>query len=92
MSRPSSSLFAVCLVTVIVTIAPFRVPEASTLAAEPQAADAADRHPELRRLSKSDDVWLDVAGKRLVVGGSVAMAEGVIEVFACPKQSKEHEA
>jgi hypothetical protein len=61
-------------------------------AAADEPAVAADPHPELRRLSKTDDIWLDVAGKRVVVGGAIALAEGEIEVFACPRQTKEHEA
>jgi hypothetical protein len=60
------------------------------VAEEPAAPP--DRHPELRRLSRTDDVWLDLAGKRVVVGGKIAIAEGEIEVFACPAGSKEHEA
>jgi hypothetical protein len=68
-----------------------RAADPAARAADP-AAGAADRHPELRRLSQTDDIWLDAAGKRLVVGGRVALAEGVIEVFACPERSKEHEA
>jgi hypothetical protein len=59
-------------------------------AAEP--APEADPHPELRRLSQTDDIWLDLAGKRVVVGGVVALNEGELEAFACPKQTKEHEA
>jgi hypothetical protein len=51
-----------------------------------------DLHPELTRLSKTDDVWIDRALKQVVVGGQVALDEGVIEVFACPEKSKEHEA
>lgn len=67
-------------------------------AAEPEeepvkaAAGRSDAHPELRRLSKTDEIWLDLPGKRVVVGGTIALAEGEIEVFACPKGSKEHEA
>ena len=64
-------------------------PEPAPVAAEPSRPDA---HPELRRLSKTDEIWLDVPGKRVVVGGRIALAEGEIEVFACPKGSKEHEA
>ena len=66
-------------------------------AAEPAAGavaepDAGDRHPELRRLSKTDEIWLDVERKELVVGGTIALSAGVIEVFACPQGSKEHES
>lgn len=53
---------------------------------------AADPHPDLRRLSPDHAIWLDAAGRELVVGGTVALAEGAIEVFACPAGTKEHEA
>jgi len=55
-------------------------------------AAPADRHPELKRLSPTDEIWLDAANKQVVVGGTIALAKGEIEVFACPKLSKEHEA
>jgi hypothetical protein len=60
-------------------------------AAEPEAA-AADRHPELKRLSRTEEVWIDPVKKRVVVGARVVLAEGPIEVFACPEKTKEHEA
>ena len=53
---------------------------------------AVDRHPDLRRLSPTDEIWLDKDAGRVVVGGEIALAEGGIEVFACPRQTKEHEA
>jgi len=56
------------------------------------AAPVADRHPELKRLSPTDEIWLDAGNKQVVVGGVIALAKGEIEVFACPKLSKEHEA
>lgn len=58
----------------------------------PPPAAAADRHPELKRLSPTEEVWVDVAKKEVVVGGRIAMADGPIEVFACPEKTKEHEA
>ncbi|NBX30381.1 hypothetical protein EBR04_08080 [bacterium] len=64
-------------------------------AAEPAAvapAPAPDRHPELKRLSPAEEVWIDVAKQEVVVGGRIAMADGPIEVFACPEKTKEHEA
>ena len=76
-------------------------PRAVTMAAEP-AADAAetavadpprpDRHPELKRLSKTEEVWIDKARKEVVVGGRVVLDKGPIEVFACLQKTKEHEA
>lgn len=58
-------------------------------AAEPASAD---RHPELKRLSPKEDVWIDLQGKRVVVGGTIAVDRGAIEYFACPHGTKEHES
>lgn len=51
-----------------------------------------DRHPELKRLSPKEEVWLDLRGKRVVVGGEIAIDKGPIEFFACPEGTKEHES
>jgi hypothetical protein len=64
-------------------------------AATPVAGSPAarpDRHPDLVRLSPSDDVWVDRPRGEVLVGGGIALERGVIEVFACPRGSKEHEA
>jgi hypothetical protein len=81
-------------ISVVVTAAmQLAVAVAGAADPEPPAAVAGpDAHPELRRLSQTDEIWLDLPGKRVVVGGRIALAEGEIEVFACPKGSKEHEA
>jgi hypothetical protein len=55
-------------------------------------AAAADRHPELKRLSPTHDVWIDVAKKEVIVGGAVCLDEGPIEYFACPKDTKDYES
>jgi hypothetical protein len=59
--------------------------------AVPPAAEP-DRHPELKRLSPTEQVWVDPVKKEVVVAGRIAMADGPIEVFACPEKTKEHEA
>jgi len=51
-----------------------------------------NRHPDLIRLSPTDDVWVDRQRGEVLVGGCIALERGVIEVFACPRGSKEHEA
>jgi len=56
------------------------------------AAAPADRHPDLKRLSPTADIWIDPARKEVIVGGAIALDRGMIEVFACPKLTKEHEA
>jgi hypothetical protein len=70
---------------------------APALADEPQqtnrAAAAATDAPEgLIKLSKTNDVWLDKERKAVVVDGQVCLREGQLEMFACPKGTKEHES
>lgn len=63
------------------------------LAADPAApatktgADAA-----LVPLNPQGTVLLDAAGKRLLLKGEICMREGLLEMLACLKQSKEHES
>jgi len=58
----------------------------------PAAVVASDPHPELRHLSQTDAVWVDLAEGRVIVGGQIAIKDGPIEFFACPKGTKEHES
>ena len=52
-----------------------------------------DDPPEgLVKLSKTGDVWLDTKRKAVVVDGQVCLREGHLEMFACPKGTKEHES
>jgi hypothetical protein len=53
---------------------------------------APDRHPELKRLSPTDEVWIDPATRQVVVGGTVCLDKGPIEYFACPKDTKDYES
>jgi hypothetical protein len=55
-------------------------------------ATAADRHPDLKRLSPDEDVWVDPQAKEVVVGGEIVLDKGPIEFFACPEKTKEHES
>jgi len=74
---------------------PARGPSAQPPEPGPPAAPVAavaDRHPQLRRLSPTEEVWIDRDRKEVVVGGVVALDHGPIEVFACPERTKEHEA
>ncbi|NCY03278.1 MAG: hypothetical protein EBX36_10325, partial [Planctomycetia bacterium] len=43
-------------------------------------------------LSPREDVWIDAPGRRVVVGGVIAIDKGPIEYFACPEGTKEHES
>lgn len=48
--------------------------------------------PGMKRLVPDADVWIDPANHRVVLDGSVCLREGQLEMFACPKGTKEHEA
>ena len=58
----------------------------------PTAAEPVDRHPDLKRLSPTEEVWVDPARKEVVVGGRIAIDRGPIEFFACSEGTKEHES
>ncbi|MFO0912034.1 MAG: YdjY domain-containing protein [Pirellulales bacterium] len=46
----------------------------------------------LKRLSKDREVWVDVERQRVIVGGKVCLNRGMLEMFACPRGTKEHES
>ena len=58
----------------------------------PGAAEPGDRHPDLKRLSPTEEVWVDPGQNEVVVGGRIAIDRGPIEFFACPEGTKEHES
>ena len=58
---------------------------------EPATSSEATKE-RLIKLAKDYDVWVDPQRKLVVVDGEVALREGGLEMFACPKGSKEHES
>ena len=46
----------------------------------------------LVKLSKTHPLWLDTKRKAVVIDGQVCLREGQLEMFACPKGTKEHES
>ncbi|MCA9218360.1 MAG: hypothetical protein KDB27_35065 [Planctomycetales bacterium] len=46
----------------------------------------------LIRLSKEHEVWVDKKNKRVILGGTIAFRKGLLEMFACIKNTKEHES
>ena len=86
-SRPSlSAVHVALLVAALASAAHARQPAAAP------AAERAEAHPDLVRLSPTEEVWIDRRRKEVVVGGRIALDRGAIEVFACPARTKEHEA
>lgn len=64
----------------------------SASAAEGDAKPAAEAPSKLQRLAPDADVWIDRQYGRLVVRGEVVFREGPLELFLCPKGTKEHES
>ncbi|WP_254513093.1 YdjY domain-containing protein [Anatilimnocola floriformis] len=61
--------------------------------AEDKPAEKPAKAPEgLVRLSQKHDVWIDTKRKAVVVDGKICLREGQLEMFACPKGTKEHES
>lgn len=47
---------------------------------------------DARRLDPDQPVWIDAAKTSVLVEGRVVLRDGVLELFACPAETKEHEA
>lgn len=68
---------------------------AAPLAAQDKPAEAPSRFgdpPGAKRLMPDYDVWIDPRRKLVIMDGEVCLREGQLEMFACPKRSKEHES
>ncbi len=73
----------------------------ATVRQEPEPAEDTDEslgpplvdHPErLQRLHPDFPIWIDAEGRTLVMIGRVCQREVPLELFACLKNSKEHES
>lgn len=87
MKRPAFPTFFGMTTTVLLALLP-----RMAAAEEPPEPASPDRHPELRRLSPTDEIWIDVARRQVVVGALVTLDAGPIEVFACPRGTKDYES
>lgn len=56
------------------------------------ADDAEPPIPGLKRLDPDANVWIDPQKKQIVMRGEVVLRRGPLELFACLKRTKEHEA
>ena len=45
-----------------------------------------------KRLSQTQEIWLDAKKKQVIVGGKVCFDNGPLEMLICPKETKEHES
>jgi hypothetical protein len=47
---------------------------------------------DAQRLSPDYDVWIDPQEKAVLVDGQISLREGMLEMFACTRNTKEHES
>jgi hypothetical protein len=62
---------------------------------QPAKPPAPKKLPEpkgAKRLSKEFDVWLDPKQNAVLVDGQISLREGWLEMFACTRNTKEHES
>jgi hypothetical protein len=84
------------VVAVLISFAGQSLRGADQLTDPPVAANSQSREftpPQgLARFAKDADIWIDVKGKRVVIDGRVSLRSGALEMFACPRGTKEHES
>ena len=56
------------------------------------AKEAPKAESGLKKIAKDHDIYLDLKRKAVVIDGEVCLREGQLEMFACPKGTKEHES
>jgi hypothetical protein len=83
--------FVLLLLSIAAAASVVRAADAPPPAAEKPVA-VPPSPPGLTRLSPKYDVWIDKENKRVVMVGEVCLREGQMEMFACLKNTKEHEA
>jgi|GEM_PF-802708 len=72
---------------------PLTPQEASAKESAPRLDLPDAKEPEgIRRLLPKGNVWIDPKNQRVLMVGEVCLREGQLEMFACLKGTKEHEA
>jgi hypothetical protein len=59
---------------------------------KPPAPPKLPEPKDARRLSKDYPIWIDPKEKAVIVEGRVSLREGMLEMFACTRNTKEHES
>ncbi|MGB1930837.1 MAG: YdjY domain-containing protein, partial [Mariniblastus sp.] len=58
----------------------------------PEEIQTIDIPKTWKRLSKKEEIWIDVNSKEVIFAGHVCLNAGPLEMFVCPAQTKEHES
>ncbi|GIW92094.1 MAG: hypothetical protein KatS3mg110_0135 [Pirellulaceae bacterium] len=97
-SHSNTRLLAYCLSLLAVGEWLRIVPHPQLLGEEPKPAETSIPVPleidtsGMIRLSRTEPIWIDRQKKWVVVDGEVCLRSGTLEMFACPKGTKEHES
>lgn len=67
-------------------------PAEESAAAKSQARPSLPEPVGAKRLSPKYPVWIDPKEKTIIVDGQICLREGMLEMFACTRNTKEHEA
>ena len=59
--------------------------------AEAPAKPTIDIPSTWKRLTETQEVWIDTTNKQVIVGGKVCLTQGPLEMLICPLHTKEHE-
>ncbi len=86
----SASLFAMAFLAVATVAQP--PPKTSPTTVKKKGESPSKNSSGLVKLTKEHDVWIDSKRKWVVVDGIVCLREGQLEMFACPRDTKEHES
>ena len=72
--------------------------ESSNNSDEANDEDEASTEPTIdipatwKRLSKTEEIWMDATNKHVIVGGKICLDAGPLEMLICPGQTKAHES
>ena len=80
------------LLVAVACFAMFALPTVARSAPDESRKPADKKTPRLTPLNKQQTVLLDAEGKRLLVKAKVSLRDGLLEMFCCLKQTKEHES
>lgn len=74
------------------TAKPSPKPDDDSPATKRPARPALPEPAGARRLDPHYPVWIDTKEKAVIVDGQICLREGMLEMFACTRNTKEHEA
>jgi len=76
----------------LVGVAAAEPPKDETPEAPKAAAKRTPDPPGMTRLMPDADAWVDIKNKRVVMDGAICLNRGQLEMFACLRNTKEHES